>query len=425
MFPFNKQLLASTDLVRIDNNREVFIYDEYPILFAGLNKYDLPIIGSYIAHDQDADDDVVYFIHLVVSKNSYQSFAERKVSYRELLTTSDNIYIAEKNYDQKTEVYYMIATSDFPNEYLPLPESFLPELQAKPGLSYDVSLVGGLADENKAITFQASNVANSFADILALNILHLLNYRVIQKPSTAGSFKINLELQIQHEQGEQISTEKEEALISLQTSFLDYCINELHNEVTHIFFRDDISNAPKYSLLKNKLIETHRILGKRKPLDDKKANEILTKYLRKASIKLEKAVIDMGPDFSSIKVHNTNRLYEDNLISDISHEVKSNIERTAIFIKSDGLEITEDEDYKEYTINIYNLNTDTRIGNAVLFFGNEEHKEMSRPRIKIEGTSRLEHSKYTESLHSGKSVEVNAIGKRVNNKFLTLQIAEE
>jgi hypothetical protein len=364
-------------------------------------------------------------VHVVVSQNTYQSFAERKITYRELFEVSENLYIVEKNYDAKSEVYYMIASGEFPREYLPLPESKLPELPLELGLNYNVSLVGGLADKNEAVPFQASNVANSFADILALNILHILNYRVVQKPSTSGSFRINLELQIEHEQGEQISIEKEKALVELQTSFLDYCINDLHNEVANIFFQESIANTPKYDLLKEKLVSTSKVLGKRKELGDKKANEILVKYIKKASLKLEKAVIDMGPSFSSIKLNNSDTIYGSNLISDITNEDKNKIERTALFIKSDGLDIIEDEEYKDYTINIYNLNTDTRIGNAAIFYGDEEHKEMSRPRIKIEGNSKLEHSKYTSSLHSGKSVEVSAIGKRVKNKFLTLHIAED
>lgn len=425
MFSFNKQLLASAELVRIIERKEVFIYDEYPILFAGLNKYELPIVGSYVAHDQDADDDVVYFVHIVVSTSTYQSFAERKITYRELFEVSENLYIVEKNYDTKSEAYYMISSDEFPTAYLPLPESILPELQVEPGLKYNVSLIGGLADRNEAVPFQASNVANSFADILALNLLQILNYRVVQKPSTSGSFKINLELQIEHEQGEQISIEKEKVLIELQMSFLDYCINDLHNEVASVFFQESIVNAPKYELLKEKLIIARRVLGKRKELGDNKANDILIKYIKKASLKLEKAVVDMGPSFDSIKLNNSDAMYGSNLISNITNEDKNKIERTALFIKSDGLDIIEDDEYQEYTINIYNLNTDTRVGNAVIFFGDEEHKEMSRPRIKIEGSSTLEHSKYTSSLHSGKSVDVTAIGKRVKNKFLTLHIAED
>lgn len=425
MFQFNRQLLASSAFVQITSNKNVFIYDEYPILFSGLNKYDLPIIGSYIAHDQEADDDVVYFLHVVVSKNTYQSFLDRKISYREIISTSDDVYIIEKNYDTKSELYYTISTANFPNNYLPLAESFLPEIKAKPGLNYDVSLVGNLADENKAVTAQASNVANAFAEILSLNILNILNYRVIQRPSTAGSFKINFELQIQHEEGKQISIEKENALINLQNAFLDYCINEFPDEVNNIFFKKEIIDAPNYNTLKDKLIEAYAIIGKRKPLSNEKADKILVKNLKKASIKLDKAVIDMGHDFTSIKLDNTDKLHESNLISDINTEAKSRLERTADFIKSDGLDIIEDADYQDYTINIYNLNTDTRVGNAVVFFGDEEFKEMSRPRIKIEGSSRLDHSKYSESLHSGKSIEISAKGKRVKNKFLSLQILEE
>lgn len=425
MFDFNKNLIASGALVHISSNKQVFIYDEYPILFAGLNSYGLPVVGSYIAHDQEADDDVVYFIHLILSQNAFQSFMQRLVSYRELIEAAGTIYITEKNYDSKQENYYMIDVSDFPSEYLPLAESFLPEMHSKLGLGYDISLVGKLADQNKAVTPQASNVANSFADILALSLIQILSYRVIQKPSTSGSFKINLELQIRLKPGEQISLLKEESLIDMQVAFLDYCINDLHDEAHNIFFQENITDAPKYVLLKSKLIETYNVLGKKKALKEKRANEILLKNLKKASLKLEKAVIDMGPDFSSIKISNENNIYVNNPVGNIDNEVKNRIERTAIFVKSDGLEIIEDDEPVEYTINVYNLNTDTRVGNAVIFHGDSDHKEMSRPRIKIEGSSALEQSKYTQSLHSGKSVTVNAKGKRVRNRFLFLQIEEQ
>jgi len=88
------------------------------------------------------------------------------------------------------------------------------------------------------------------------------------------------------------------------------------------------------------------------------------------------------------------------------------------------LGITIDEEFKDYKIYIYHLNTDTRMGNAFIRNSNNE-EEMSKPKVKINGEDALDHTKYTESLYLSKWIDVKAKAKKVGEKFKHLDIDYE
>src|SRR5690606_7904412 len=102
---------------------------------------------------------------------------------------------------------------------------------------------------------------------------------------------------------------------------------------------------------------------------------------------------------------------------DYCKEFQSSIED--IEVSKKGLRI--DNEFKEYKIYIYHLNTDTRTGNA--FIRNVDNdEEMSKPKIKINGDEGLEQTKYTESLYLNKWISVKAKAKKVGEKYKHLDI---
>lgn len=70
-----------------------------------------------------------------------------------------------------------------------------------------------------------------------------------------------------------------------------------------------------------------------------------------------------------------------------------------------GKQTVIDEDFTTYDIHIYDLNTDTRKGRAIMTNPNDP-KSFMKPTFKISGTEALSQTKYTESLHLDKLIEV-------------------
>ncbi|UOQ53524.1 hypothetical protein [Hymenobacter cellulosivorans] len=426
MFDFDKNLVAGIGVAKIVSERDNLIYDEYPILFTGLNKHGHRVIGSYLNHDQESDDDIIYFAHLSISNNAFDSFLSKQITYRNFFEVSDEVYIVEKNYDSNTEVYYTIPIADFPINYYPSVDSFCPELNKKLGLKYNIRLTGKLADNNMAVTSQASVIANAFSYILenSINSLKLSSkVRVLQQPSTEGSFKMNFELKLPSGQ-QSVGVEKQ--IVKFQTDFLDYCLNGLGQELTSVFSASsEVVNAPNYDVIKEQFRALRLTVGSKKDATDEELNELLKKDIGKVVSSLEKAVESLGVDFDVIEFANVYSSSNKHLIKSIDQDAKIVIDSAASYIESIENDIEQDDEPKEYKIHVYHLNTDSRLGNAIVFSGDDNNRVMSKPRIKILGKSPLENTEYTNSLHSGDPVVVVAKGKRIGEKYISLEITEE
>lgn len=424
MFDFDKSLVGGVEVAKICKDKFDFIYDEYPILFSGLNKHGYRVMGSYLNHDQDSDDDIIYYMHLIVSNSAYEAFLTKKITYRDLVDVLDEVYVLEKNYDSKEEIYYTLPKENLPLDYYPTEDSFCPDLPKKLGMKYNVRLTGKLADENLAITSHASVIANAFALLIeqSVNSLKLQRVKVLQKPSTEGSFKINFEVQIDGQQ----TAGAEKAILSFQNNFLEYCINSFHDEM-HAIFSENVEweSAPKFRDVKNQFKILCETIGKNLRLEEKQIEELLKKDIQKSVSNLEKAVEYLGDGFDNIEFANVYSSSSRYLISNIDRDVKSDIDDAVAFIEAAENKVEEDDEYRDYKIHVYHMNTDSRTGNAIILYGPDNARVMSKPRIKIEGSSPLENTQYTQSLHSGEPVEVKARGRRIGNKFLSLLVAND
>ena len=426
MFEFNRELAVGKSAANIVTAREDLIYDDYPVLFTGLNMHGSRIVGSYIANDLDSEDEIVYYLHIVVSHNSFQYFVNRVWSYRDLIEETEEVYINAVNYDEGTEVFYTLATSDFAKDYLPTNKSLYPESHIKPGLDYTLRLTGNLADENRADTKQASAIAVAFSLLLeqSVNSLKLRRIRALQVPSTDGSFKLNFEVRFQ--EGSQLPIGGEDAVALFQTRFLDYCINSLGAEVAAVFTDGSPNESmPGYISLREAFKQLHQVLGKsgKEPLTEESIDKLLKKDISKAASNLSKATADLGNSFNAIEVSNSKATAK-RIISTIDAEAKIRISYVADYIESADKDFEEDTEPKDYKITIYNLNTDNRSGNAVVFTG-ERDEVMSRPRIKITGKEPLEQTEFTNSLHSGTPIHVQGKARRIGSKLLSIEVINE
>ena len=95
MFPISATSQVTMNFPLIEDNYRVLHYeDEDPILFVGTNQFGSWIIGSSI--EEDDSTAVERFFHVPVTYPSYASFLNGKKSYREIIESTDSLFVIER-----------------------------------------------------------------------------------------------------------------------------------------------------------------------------------------------------------------------------------------------------------------------------------------------------------------------------------------
>ncbi len=71
---------ASLDLTTISSSFKVLHFDDFPILFLGVNRFANKILGSHL--EEDDDTKTILTIHSILSNNEYYGFINKKKSYK-------------------------------------------------------------------------------------------------------------------------------------------------------------------------------------------------------------------------------------------------------------------------------------------------------------------------------------------------------
>jgi len=127
MFEINNNRNVASDLPIITNNFQVLHFDEFPILFIGENPYGNKILGSLVCEDED-DDNLFRYFQSIVKDEIYFQFIDKKISYLEVLENSSSIFVLDKDINNKIIAIFHISFSEIPKDYLPLPNSFCPDI---------------------------------------------------------------------------------------------------------------------------------------------------------------------------------------------------------------------------------------------------------------------------------------------------------
>ena len=423
MQPINTQNLApaSIELIEISSSYKVLHYDDFPILFLGVNKFGSKILGSHL--EDDDDEKKIWTIHSLLTNKEYYDFINRKKSYREILNETSTKFLVEKNYPNKTLKSYLLTFENIPEEYRPLENSFCPIFKRKFSFSYSLGLKGKLADLNRAIAEDVANVQTAFADFLEARLKNLKNFNLqptaYLQPYSPGSFKINLELEFKRKKGEN--------LFSAYTPMDEYIQEYVKYISTSIiqdkdlFINDKNATASddfkKLLAIFESLYDTELVKKPENIIDELKED------LGKAMPKFEVITEQIGKNFDTIEFSNFIGEQEE-FISIIGTDFSESFQNTVNEIEASQSSIKIDEENQTYEIYIYHLNTDTRQGNAFIKNQNNE-SEMSKPKIKILGEEPLEQTRYTESLHLNKWIKVAAKAKTIDGKFKFLTITYE
>jgi len=126
MFPIDTNSIFSQDFAIIQSNYEVIHFDEYPILFVGLNKYHNIVLGSLLCEDEESKPGGLRFIHTIITTTDLWNFANQRITYRRLLQKVKYVYILDKDYNYVLQQSWFVHLEEIPKAYLPLPDTLCP-----------------------------------------------------------------------------------------------------------------------------------------------------------------------------------------------------------------------------------------------------------------------------------------------------------
>ena len=109
----------------IRQDYEVHHFDEFPILFSGINPFGERVVGSFVCENEDEKQ--LEFFHTVIKEIDFTAFVKRAVSYIDLMKNASAIYYIKKDYSYRMVAARSIAFSEIPSDILPLPTAFFPQ----------------------------------------------------------------------------------------------------------------------------------------------------------------------------------------------------------------------------------------------------------------------------------------------------------
>jgi len=419
MFKINDYRKTDSNIPLIVDNYEILHFDEYPILYIGTNEYGNQILGT-LAYEDEEDYTYRYF-HTIIRNNILDNFLNKEISYLSILENSKSTFIIDKDINDKVIEVFQIPVSEIPEDFLPHKSSFCPDYGSQLGFDYSVSLHGQIADKHEAFNDPLKKITESFFEIIddAIGSLKELNlkHQIVHKPSAAGSFKINFLIKLP---GYHNIFIKKNDISNYLAEYVSYCIDDLHKDVDNLKKKknDQYVLFDKLSNMQSEIYQKNSII-----LDDEKLKTTLVKNVNETLEEVERISDEIGNGFKEIEIKSrTIRTENEILVGFIDKSKAQKITNaTEYILESTTNNLTEDISERGFRVIIYNLNTDSRVGNAYVK-NDDDPNLMDKPRIEILGDEELTESMYTESLHLNKWIEVRARGKKVKGRYKRLSI---
>ncbi|MGE5365639.1 MAG: hypothetical protein ACM3SM_16020 [Bacteroidota bacterium] len=415
MLSFDEIRKVNTDFTLIQFDEVVILEVDEPVLFTGINKYGNRILASII--EDDVEVAVSSFFHLIVKSKEYLSFLNGKITYRDLIKQSPDIFIVQRPFSGGKPAIYNVLLEEIPEEYLPLENSYCPKMESEYGLEYVLSLKGRLADRYMATVSEVNHIQSTFAHFFTKSFKLFKDMKVkpavYLKPVEAGSFRLNYSIQL-----DKGMFPDESEISRFLTTYLEYCINYLPDQVD-IIFSSETPDTLEYKLLKQQIEKIYNIAAIPQP---PQIDQLIKEEITCGASTINDISDSLGQNFSEIELLNSSHNGPEYPIGIIDLNYKKKIADTLNIIEKKSNLISSDTIFNEYEIYIYNLNLETRNGNAIITRDNEE---LDRPRITILGDSPLDNTKYTESLYRNKKIKVSAKASRIKDKFRALEIEYE
>lgn len=414
MFKIEDRFLFTSDddLLLIDDEYEDIHFDEVPILFTGLNRYDSRILGSSVGEDRKLQ--VERYLHVLTAPEDYIRFVQGTISYREIVLNSKVVFVIDESYDRTKRTIYAIRPTQIPSEYVPLPTSFYPRRERQASFTFDTCLKGRMAELHRAMPSDLKIIESVFPDVAKDSMRSLGSQKplVFVAAHQPSSFKIRF----------QIESDIHPSLFSLilknrhedyVRAYIDYCINKLPSELALYADNGDLSRAPA---LDDLLSLRSSLTGAGR---DHKAAVELMGALKASSDRLLLLKEIIGIYFSRIDIFNVTD-EQQSLIGTIDEKTTAALESSIDSYEVRFQKGSEDKIPKEYQVLIYQLNTESRNGFAYLQQG--DSAALPKIRISISGSEPLERTQFTQSLHESTSIAVRGRMKFVEGRPKSLKI---
>ena len=427
MFSLSSEKNINTDYPLIVGGNQVLHFDEAPVLFSGVNRLGTRVIGSLIQNDYSNNKD--YFFHVIVDDGAYAAFINQKLTYRDVLASARPVFIVEKNLESDEVAIYHYSLTDIPVEWLPTTLSYCPEQEMEPTFIYPVSLVGGLADLHRILPETAGKTQNLIAGFLRsplkpLRKLKDINTEVYLQAlpgkseiAYAGSFKVNYNISVDPQQLSLFA--KPQDYLSFLNAYISYCLSSLPSDAVALS-EHNTTNLSKFNLLLEKY---ESLVGVSQRSKESVRDGFIGDVLKTAS-SLNAISDTIGEEYSQIVLANLSDGGEHPL-GVINQDYREEMQIALIKVdEGAGKTIVKDSEPRPYKIYIYDLNTDSRKGRALV----EHPIEMDRfmkPTIKIDNVEQIAGTKYTESLHLDKYIDVRGKGIHVDGILKNIDIVFE
>lgn len=382
MFPIDFIQQERGALPVITGNRRDILFEEVPILFTGTNDFGGFIVGSSI--DEDYDQGIEWYFHVVVTKEKFLDYTGGNVAYRQLLETSPYVYVLEKYVNTSEEIYYQINFETVPDEYKPLPNSFFPSYKAQPSVLYEACLTGNLANYHLASpqdAFQNQlSSAGLFENALAvLHYHHRIQAQIWCRPATAASYDLNYEIQF----GTNLFAQQEGS-IEFINAYLSYLLGAFADEVSNLV-QKRFDKTPEF----NRVFEILLSIGlpQQNPDEDiSTVKEALLESVFKTAPHLSTLAKHIGKNYTQFSINNVS-----NLGSQPLGTVDASFKDTTRIIEAVVAEVepvaneqtTEDEQNRVYKVRVYDFNKRSGKG-KVDVKEIADHAETEKPEIKAD-----------------------------------------
>ena len=421
MFEIKPYKTIIRDLHKIVSNLTVLFNDgDNDVMYTGTNKYGNRILGIIMFEDDEKG--YLRYIHTLITDKQYSDFLSKKITLRGILENNESFFIVDKNYVNEETSSNLVYLSDIPEQFLPLDNSYCPDIINEPSLSYSVSLKGNLADLNKTLPNELNDVNSKFSSFLSSATEMIYDFdlsrEVYVESLMAGSFKINFKIELKHTEQLALFNVPIKRLSNFFEEYLRYVFKTLPSEDSDVFKKESIT-SPAFINLEKSLSSIYEAAN---ITPQKNIEQQLIDTLNYSLPHLKD--LHYNKSFDRIEILNYDLSGQEFQIGLIDESfipaVESKLFRTEELEKDDI--ILYDDSPTKYSIRVYQMNTETGNGGAYLSMDNSIEKIS----LHLRGRTNYDNTVYTRSMDTGNIIEIQGIGKKVNGKIreITVQLLE-
>ncbi len=109
--------------LNISSDYQIHHFDEFPILFSGINNTGNHIVGSFI---EELENYNTSYFYSIVTKSDFNKFRQAKIPYLNLMNKASQIFIVTKDNNEEIIEAKNLNLKDIPKDWLPHPSVFCP-----------------------------------------------------------------------------------------------------------------------------------------------------------------------------------------------------------------------------------------------------------------------------------------------------------